>query len=240
VSARKGGWLVAEFVVIVLGVLVALAVDSWREERQDEVLLESYSARLGVEFGINRRILDFVKNHSTNGAAATDSLIPFFERNERPGGAARVAANAYNASRRTGVAPVTTTFDDLVSTGNLRLFDTGLRTGLVSTYAQLEELDAPVWFGSSYRRIVRGMLPIELQLSIRNKCGSPSDADWDGCPLPFDEYNLPKVMEELGESDPLRAAFRLQVHDLAVFFRDLNRATMSIDSVLVLLGTDDK
>jgi hypothetical protein len=238
-SARKGGWLVAEFVVIVLGVLVALAVDSWREGRQDEVLLESYRTRLAAEFEANRRILESVKIHSTNDAAATDSLIPFFERNERPGGAARVAANAYNASRRTGVSPVTATYDDLVSTGNLRLFDARLRTGLVSTYGRLDGLDAPHWFGRSFRMAVRGVLPIELQLSIRDECGSPSDDDWDGCPLAFEEFDLTEVLYDLGEAEPLRAAFRLQVHDLSTFFRDLNFTVEGVDSMLVLLGSND-
>lgn len=48
-SGRRGtriGWLAAEFLVVVLGVVVGLAVDSWRQSRSDVALEVGYLERL--------------------------------------------------------------------------------------------------------------------------------------------------------------------------------------------------
>ena len=52
---RTRGQIIAEFFLIVLGVLVALSVDTWIEQRKDNELRNEYLARLGseIEFDID-------------------------------------------------------------------------------------------------------------------------------------------------------------------------------------------
>jgi hypothetical protein len=122
---ERGGrlrWrLLAEFAVIVLGVLVALAVDSWAETRSDRVserqALEALRAdlllnaedlgQLSAVNNVQVARLEWLRNFPNDGSISfpLDSLPAIT-----------------NAANSTGsFAPVLRTYDALVSTGDLRL-----------------------------------------------------------------------------------------------------------------------
>ena len=65
----------AEFVVIVLGVLAALAVESWSEDREDRVLEELYLSRLQVDLRNDLEQIGRARWASFAQARATTTLL---------------------------------------------------------------------------------------------------------------------------------------------------------------------
>lgn len=190
--------LAMEFVTIVLGVLVALAVDAYWQDRSDQATLDSYRSRLIGELGRNIEGLETVLRHAEDVRIAHDSVVAFFEKGSLPGGPDRVIANAYHASRRFGFSPLTSTFDDLVSTGHLALLDESTRAVLSYGYVSLRARGAPTWFGDSYRTAVRSVMPVGAVLAIREECTGPGTRAWDGCPLSFDTWGRSLILTRFG------------------------------------------
>lgn len=125
-------WFGAEFLVVLTGVLVALAINSWWETRREHALEQSYLRRLeadlladSVEFdrhisiersrGAQARLLIAALNGKTTSA---DSLIRAIEQ---VGWATAFSLSPY-------------TFLELQSTGNLRLIRSPAIRTAISTY----------------------------------------------------------------------------------------------------------
>jgi hypothetical protein len=133
-AAWRGGvrWFAAEFLVVVTGILVALALQAWYEGRSDAGRERAYLAQLEADLRETERLVDVAdaENRSADLAgvrflrafyAATppprDSLLAWFGQ-----------ANSYEVVR-----PVTATAEALVTTGDLNLVRSdSVRVGLTT------------------------------------------------------------------------------------------------------------
>jgi hypothetical protein len=111
--------LIAEFFVIIIGVLGALAADQWVQDREDRELETEYLARLRADVGYDRQEVEFVSNVSRSGLAAIDSLLtPDFTG--RASDAALMSAVLLAASARQ-VDLSRGTWEELVASGRIAL-----------------------------------------------------------------------------------------------------------------------
>ena len=142
--------LVGEFVLIVVGVLVALAVESALEDRADDKLRDQYLSRLALDLEADKRALlgriDFftdVRRFSQDVLTWLDSDAPVDQRT--------LLASFY-AAEVWPLAPNTSTYLDLHSTGNLRLLDDiDLRMKLAIYYNKAESTEAGMNPSENYR-----------------------------------------------------------------------------------------
>lgn len=161
--------MTGEFLVIVLGVLVALAVDAWWDRRSDAALAQAYYAALARDLAADTvEYADAIKNIERS-IDATEHVLAAIE--------GRVAE--YHASRALvqslAIAPSVNfpdwssgTMDELVNAGTIRLLsDTTLKRVLLARYAEAREF-RPRAQGPEhsayleYRRLIRGMVPLEV------------------------------------------------------------------------------
>jgi hypothetical protein len=227
---------VGEFVMIVIGVLVALGFNAWWSNRLESALAGDYRERLSAELGANLARVDQILVHTARVKAATDTLQPFFEGAGASVMADRLLINLYNATRRYGQGFVTSTFDDLTNTGNLRLIrDPGLRSDLSAVYSGLRRYDRD-WFGADYRLEARKAISISLQFRVRDECPDILGDNWDGCPLAVDTEWARTAISPIRLDSDLRGAYRVQAHELAIFVRDLTRLRADIQRLLDTLG----
>jgi hypothetical protein len=111
--------LIAEFFVIVIGVLGALAADQWVQDREDRVLEAEYLDRLRADAGYDREEIRFVQAVTLAGVAAIDSMLDpaFVERasDDALFSAALLAASARQVDLSRG------TWEELVASGRIAL-----------------------------------------------------------------------------------------------------------------------
>ena len=175
-SRRRWPRMVAEFFVIIVGVLVALAVDQWRAAGLERELEQEYLSRLRADLEATRTAIenttaDFSRlvTHGVAVSRVLEGVDPF------PTDTLGFLASALQVSRG-GYDPAVYrgAYDDLISTGNLRVLrDEALRHGLSSFYGQVMSSLSPVDYAADkipYRNTIRGLLTLETQLLIRAEC----------------------------------------------------------------------
>jgi hypothetical protein len=152
---------VGEFLVIVLGILVALAVDSWSEERDNRVLEQEYLARIKEDlewdlaeieeairasilqgrsattllYELNDPLADHVPRFRSDRLVAIDFSVPANEEFEIP-----LKRLVWLAARTRSFDPRQSTYNELLATGRILVIDdTELRLSLIDHYAMTED-----------------------------------------------------------------------------------------------------
>lgn len=163
-------WLAAEFVVIVLGVLGALAVDTWMDDHEAASRAVDYRVRLtrDIEHDIVnlQEVISYYRNIRAHGLATLDVLEGDTELDDMS-----LMFSAFNAAEEWGFTLETATFDDMRSTGGLGLIaDVQLRLDIAEYYRQGENRRG-VWdLPRAYRERARGIIPDALQTAIHERC----------------------------------------------------------------------
>ena len=140
-------------------------------------------------------------------------------------------------------------YDDLVSTGNLRLIrsDT-LRYELSRFYGHVEvQLDPVDYSGDqeAYRAAVRGLIPVETQIALRLHCFDDPPLSCYGLEAPagsnevvgalLREQGLSRALTFASQAKAIRIGFLL---DGAGFAGGFGIVTESIDTLLALLENE--
>ena len=168
-----------EFVVIVVGVLAALAVDQWRSERDDRKTEVEYITRLRID--VEADIENFYRFERILEAKAQflqslldDTIDSVFADDTR----GLMEAKVYSAYRALPDS-VSTTFDELQSTGRLALIqDLAQRDALSKYYSGFEHISAVLSepFGN-YRRLMAETIPaaITREWRLSNSISKPDE-----------------------------------------------------------------
>jgi hypothetical protein len=146
-SLREMRWtlVLLELLLLVAGILIALAVDGWIEDRRDARAEHQYLERLVRDFDQDLDVLqEFVEFEERQAADAALAYRPLC------GGVAvadreQVARALDHLTTRRTVRLVRATYSDLLATGNLRLIrDAGLRDRIVTLYEANERWSAVI------------------------------------------------------------------------------------------------
>jgi hypothetical protein len=137
-------WFVAEFVVVVSGVLVALAVTSWAQDRRDVEREQAYLRQLHADLLTNERLLAEAVDFSRQRATASARALHRFWGTAPPVDATLVDDLSLPRTTRR-FRPVLGTAEALISSGELDLIRSdALRASLLnyveSTRTRLEDI----------------------------------------------------------------------------------------------------
>ena len=149
-----------EFIVIVLGVLAALAIESWSEDRNDRVLEGNYLSRLQVDLERDLQQIGQARWASFAQARATTTLLFAIDdplAGEIPGFTESIKSIDFTvpatevisdttmgglvwmAKRIRSFSPSRGTYDELLATGRLLVIDDEqLRSGVINYYSLTE------------------------------------------------------------------------------------------------------
>lgn len=166
---KDRGRLATEFILIVLGVLVALMVDAWLESRRDSELRQEYLTRLADDISVDVSNLDqrilFFRQVAIYGM----DTIAWIKSDDPP--SHDVLSAAFFAAEVWPYEPIQSTYFDLQSTGNIRLLDDiDMRMSLAAYHSASERRQSGWDLPEEYREIVRGLIPPPVQAAIRNSC----------------------------------------------------------------------
>lgn len=207
---RVLGRVVLEFLVIVSGVLVALAADEWRGSLSEARLAETYRARIIRDLESDTALWRSIEEQAKAKIAALDQALrwvrnPSFE----PAAVSQLLQDLTIGTRLSyagGTNANRTTFDELVSTGRVDLIpDAVIRRDLMAYYLRVD---------NQRTRIVS-----------RNTQYAPTIYEL----IPRDPEFL--VSPALEDSDKLRVARRAQQADLEgliIAERNLGRLRLEV------------
>jgi hypothetical protein len=136
---RFGGssrWFLAELIVIVSGVLIALAIDEWRGNIENVSLEREYLQQLIADLVTTEEKMSVAAETNAVGEDAARQLLDVFESGELPS-LATIEQWLSDINKIDTPVPVLGTAEALVSTGYLRLIsDSKTRTKLTQYLAR--------------------------------------------------------------------------------------------------------
>jgi len=139
-ALREMRWaqVVIELALLIVGILVALAVDGWIDDRRDARLEREYLGRLERDLGQNLEILlEFVE---FEGRQVADGVMAYRALRGADATDREAVAEAIgHLTHRRTLRLVRATYEDLLSTGNLGLIrDSALRDTIVKLYEETD------------------------------------------------------------------------------------------------------
>jgi hypothetical protein len=136
-------WL-GEFLVIVVGVLVALWVDELREAHVNAVLEVEYLESLVTDLDADLAQFDETEAWMRKSEAAAATVLALYKGSPPTDNVADLVAAVETAGWQSWPAITRNTIDDLRSTGNFRLIrDRALRRAISSYYGTIENVSIP-------------------------------------------------------------------------------------------------
>lgn len=229
--------VVGEFVLIVVGVFAALMLETMMSERHDDELRAEYLLRLKADISTDRRAFEYRIEFFTGIQQFSEEFLEWMQSDAPVDQGVLLAA--FYAAEVWPFVPGKSTYQDLQSTGNFRLIDNiDLRTDLFE-YHNKADTSRPGWNPSDdYRKIIRGIIPGDVQAQIREAC--PTADSEDLVPTGFPPCDLHGIdFEQMTELfDPLRddATFRgvltYRHSELGVMLRLFHQQIVFADDVL--------
>jgi len=158
-------YAVGEIILVVIGILIALSINNWNENRKSAAQENLYLKRLLTE---NKEDINTFKNiilDLKKGIKNIENLSSILNNNNSDDNEVVTAANEFfeYGSEYPVFASSTSTFDDLSSTGNLKIIrNTKLRDQLVKHYAKHEQAEGIININAEWA------LPIDAPFSYNN------------------------------------------------------------------------
>ena len=201
--------LLAEFVVVVAGILVALGIDNWRQHRQELLMVSEHLSDVTLEVSGNLETIEVVQRALEEKRRALETVIDFLKNEPgSPEQAPESVLRAFAVSTQSAVPWLRDNqFQALQNSGNLRLLrNSELANSLASDYAMPEVLFPQVGrLQSAYPAVMQGLLPASMQSSsnplgayVPQETNAPSIADDEDMTVTLD-----RIRARRGELLPL-------------------------------------
>ena len=193
-------WVLGETLIVVVGVLIALAVDSWRSEQRDERTEEQYLSSLLEDLDSDFAELERAGRQARASAAGARTVLDVVEGRAGTLPGDSLAQAVEHAGFLYFPAYFPYTFDELVSTGNLRIVrDPELRRE-IAAYYNLIESEKQWWdryrgVQARYATAMQGILGPDIRSRITL-----------GNDLEVSEDDRQRILRELSARPDLAAA----------------------------------
>ena len=123
-------YAIGEIVLVVIGILIALQINNWNENRKNNIAEADYYCRILDDFELNKKLIDETSELITNKIKLCKELL--IDLNNIPNDRSKILNDFVVAVRQDVFVPSTITFDDLTSSGQLKLLtDIKLKNRLI-------------------------------------------------------------------------------------------------------------
>lgn len=217
---RQIPWLrvFVEGAVIVASILLAFGIDAWWDFRQERRAEREYITRIIADLRETRANIIEVAEHYQLLLRHGAAIQPILTGAEPvPVDTLGFVASVLQASRVTSPVIARNTYDDLISTGNLRVIESDtLRIALSRFYATIDYQLNPVDYSRDqgpYRETVRGILPVDLQMAIRASCLEDAPLT---CSTDFPQYPVEDLARALLSEPELDRELNFSMQAMAI------------------------
>ncbi|MDP5081305.1 MAG: DUF6090 family protein [Winogradskyella sp.] len=126
-----------EIILVVIGILIALAISDWNEQRKNAESELNYYCRILEDFELDKQLIDELKEESNYRIDLSQKILLDLDSGTKD---KHYIVNQFILATRSEVyEPRDVTFKDLISSGNLKLLnDITLKNSLIQYYSELE------------------------------------------------------------------------------------------------------
>ncbi|WGK65154.1 DUF6090 family protein [Croceiramulus getboli] len=238
-------YAIGEIALVMIGILLALQVNNWNQNRLDQLLESQYYERLLDDVQEEKLILETVVNYSKQVAGHAANAILVYENasNANPDPVANLI-DMYQASQLLDPYSASSTYKELIASGQINLIQNdSLKTALIRYYDVNWAESGVAVLENTYRTNLRGKMPHHIQNKIRLACGdfyvktrnSYLVVLPEQCAIELDYTLARSVVEQLRKDESLKNDLRYLVGNEAGKLNDVNATLMQLEELTVLL-----
>jgi len=123
-------YAIGEIILVVIGILIALQINNWNENRKNKIAEADYYYRILDDFELNEKLIDETSKLTTDKIKLCKELI--LDLNELPNDRGEILNKFVIALRQDVFVPSNIAFEDITSSGQLKLLtDIELKNRLI-------------------------------------------------------------------------------------------------------------
>ncbi len=166
-------YAIGEIVLVVIGILIALSINNWNESRKEQEKEFAYLERLEenlssdiTQLDLNIDFYELVFNYG-NLALAYSNGEDIQSKNNW-----EILVSFFHASQIWPLIPISSTYEELKSSGELSLIQSVTLRNNLSYYhgGGLQRYNHTVGIKPPYRKMVRGLIPSKIQNYMWDNC----------------------------------------------------------------------
>jgi len=230
---RKSG----EFILIVVGVLTALAVDTWVDRASLARDAEEYRTALIRDLSRDADLLRVRAAQRERAFEYARLALSYFEGASSATDPAEILLAVHSSTTSRPFEPAMATWSDLLSTGSLGLIDdAAFRTEIGAYYADIESRVRNWEPFPSHRVAVRGRVPFEVGRYFQTECSILAGGR-DPKPQPCDLSDIDgemagRILSELADDETFIRDLRYYLSELEVSMRMFQIVAERAESLL--------
>src|SRR6056297_1941247 len=240
-------YALGEIILVVFGILIALQVNNWNQERLDSKVSAEFTNRLLGDMQLERRILGYVDNYLTQVEKNAKAAITVYEREAVEGMLtdSEFLISLYQASQIYDPNQISATYQEMISSGQIGMIKNEELRNRIIIYYDNDWSKADVFANESpYRESVRKEIPSAIQSEIREICGDQyvkvgESAEVilpEECDLTFDKEIAAKTATDILQNTALRSDLRFHIGNLYAQLQMVRTYKQNIDGIMALLG----
>ena len=242
-------YAIGEIVLVVIGILIALQINNWNQNRLNQDLESLYYKRLLDDVREEKLILEATINYSKQVSFHAKKAIAIFENSSNADSdPIENLIDMYQASQYTDYYSAASTFKELIASGQINLIQNdSVKTALIRYYdAQWSETGVFI-LENKYRENLRGKMPDGIQTKIRLNCGDNHLKKGNSylislpnkCNIDLDPKIAKSVVEELRMDESLKKDLRYligneasKLNDIKPVQKQLNELSIQLEKII--------
>jgi len=238
-------YAIGEIVLVVIGILIALQINNWNQNRLNQNLESQYYKRLLEDVREEETILQATINYSNQVMSHAENAIAVFENSpDANPNAVDNLIDIYQASQLQDANSASSTYKELIASGQINLIQNdSLKTALIRFY-EIDWTKSGVFkLANRFRENLRGKMPNAIQKEIRSKCGDIYFKSRNGyqtslpktCVVNVDEYVAQSVVAVLSRDESLKEDLRYLIGNETGKLGDMNSAKALLENLITQL-----
>lgn len=240
-------YAIGEIVLVVIGILIALQINNWNQNRLSKNLESQYYERLLEDVREEEVIVQAVINYSNQVVGHAKNAIAVFENSSdsNPDPVDNLI-DMYQASQLLDPNSAASTYKELIASGQINLIQNdSLKTALIRYYEVDWSESSMFKLENKYRENLRGKMQDAIQTEIRTKCGDVYIKIRNGyevylpktCEVNIDEAIAQSVVEVLRKDESLKKDLRYLIGNEAGKLLNMITVKGQLDDLITQLET---
>ena len=238
-------YAIGEIVLVVIGILIAVTINNWNQDRLTENLVSKYYKRLLDDVREEKLILEATINYSKQVSLHAKKAIKVYENSlitiTNP---IENLIDMYQASQLADSYSASSTYRELISSGQINLIQNdSLKTALIRYYETNWSESGVFILENKYRENLRSKMPNDIQAQIRSKCGDvyvKSNYSYlmtlpNKCDINLDPKIAKAAIDELRNDESLKKDLRYLIGNEEGKINDLSPIQVQLERLNILL-----
>ncbi|KAA2216736.1 hypothetical protein [Maribacter flavus] len=238
-------YAIGEIALVMIGILLALQVNNWNQDRLNKDLEFQYYERLLDDVREEKLIIEATLNYSKQVGEHAKSAVAVFENssNSNPDPVANLV-DMYQASQLLDPYSASSTYQELIASGQINLIQNdSIKTALIRYYDIEWSESGVAVLENTYRKNLRGKMPDDVQAKIRSACGDTYVKTGNSyfpklpkeCNIQLDHNYAKSVVEALLKDESLKNDLRYLIGNEEGKQNDLMSTMVQLENLNMLL-----